>query len=493
MHPVKYIDNWLNKITMYRMLLYGLGILVAIATIFGFTGVLSYSGYGILAVTAVLIAVSYITNKALAYVYRATTNTESYLITALILACILPPSTAFTRLSYIALAGMIATASKFVLAYNRKHIFNPAAVGAAALSLLGLMSVTWWIGNPFMLPSVMILGLLIVRKLHRFKLVAAYVLASLFMIVLVGLMTGQEAGLLIKNAVLSGPLVFFAAIMLTEPATLPVLKHYQILYGMLVGTLYSAQLHYGIFSTSPHMVLLAGNIFAFIVNPKFQLTLKLKERRQISGQVFDFVFTPDRKFKFIPGQYMEWTLGHKKVDGRGNRRSFTIASSPTEKEVHLGIKLYDPPSSFKAALMKLHAGDKIVAGHIAGNFTLPEDATKKLVFMAGGVGITPFRSMVKYLIDTQQKRDIILFYFVGSAEELAYKELFESAAKLGVRFVPVVGKRLSVSLLKEKLPGYKERYYYISGPNSFVESYRDLLRTNAIPTRQIVTDYFSGY
>jgi NAD(P)H-flavin reductase len=357
-------------------------------------------------------------------------------------------------LLYVGLAGVIAIASRFVLAYKHKHIFNPAALAAVVLSLTGLLSVTWWIGNPFMLPFVLTLGLLIVRKSHRFNMVFVFTVASLLILVLIAQITGQETHILVKNAIFSGPLIFFCTIMLTEPATLPTLPYYQLLYGALVGALYASQLRYGILSSSPQMVLLAGNVFAYIVNPKVKLRMQLKERIQISKQVYDFVFTPDKPLKFIPGQYMEWTLGHSKVDSRGNRRSFSIASSPTEIDVHLGIKLYENPSSFKAALMNMKVGDKIAAGQIAGNFIMPSDITKKLVFIAGGVGITPFRSMVKYLVDTGQYRDITLLYFVNSPNEIAYRDIFKYGGKVGVRLLPVVNKRLTPGMLSVNIPAH---------------------------------------
>jgi glycine betaine catabolism B len=487
------IDKLLNKITMYRLLMYGLGALILVSAIFSFAGVLSYSGAGIISTVVVLFVSCYCTNKLLGKLFGATTNSESYIITALILACILPPTVKPVQLLYVGLAGVISVASKFVLAYRRKHIFNPAALAAVAVSLSGLMSVTWWIGTPSMLPFVIVLGALVLRKLHHTNMVAVFLGASILMLGLVAQVSGIETSLLVKNAVLSGPLIFFAVIMLTEPATMPASKYHQILYAVLVGALYSSQLRFGVFSTSPHMVLLAGNIFAYIVNPKIKLNMILKERIQISAQVYDFVFTPDKAFKFVPGQYMEWTLKHKKVDSRGNRRSFTIASSPTEKDVHIGVKFYDPSSSFKSALLSMNMGDRIAAGNISGSFSMPEDALKKLVFIAGGVGITPFRSMVKYLVDTNQKRDIKILYFVSSADEVAYKDVSKQGTTIGVVLLPVVNKPLSLSMLRLNIPDYEERIYYISGPNGFVKSYHELLRSSGVPSTHIKTDYFSGY
>ena len=474
---------------MYRLLVYGLAAVLMVAAILSFSGVMSTSGVGIICSTVVLIAVCYAWNKIFAKLYGAIINNESWLITALIIACILPPSTSAQRLGYIAFAGFVAMASKFVLVYRHKQIFNPAVVAAVAVSLGGLMSVTWWIGNPAMLPSVLILGFLVLRKVRKVSMAVTFVMTALLTLTLVAILTDQDAGLLLKNAVLSGPLLFFASIMLTEPSTTPSLHYYQILYGVLVGTLYSAQLRFGIFSTSPHIVLALGNLFVFAVNPKVKLRMRLKDRVKISNNVYDYVFTPDWKFDFIPGQYMEWTLCFKDVDGRGNRRSFTLASSPTESDVHVGLKFYEPSSSFKRALSAMKKGDIIEGGPIAGNFILSQDASEKLVFIAGGVGITPFRSMIKYLTDKKERRDIVLFYIVADKTELAYKEVWAEAK--GVKFVPVVAGRLTPELLELHAPDYKDRHHYISGPNGFVDMYKDVLKEAGVT--KITTDHFSGY
>lgn len=281
---------------------------------------------------------------------------------------------------------------------------------------------------------------------------------------------------------------------------MPATRRYQLLFALLVGTLYSAQLKFGILtedffvvlSTSPHMVLLAGNLFAFAVNPKYSLVLKLKEKIQISTQVFDYVFTPSRKLSFVPGQFMEWTLPHKGTDLRGNRRTFTIASSPTEADVHLGVKFYEPSSSFKRALAAMKPGDTLAAGHIGGDFVLPTDPRQKLVLIAGGIGITPFRSMLKYLTDTGQKRDITLFYIVTDTKELAYKNVFQEAQAIGLKVVPMTN-RLTIDKLQREVPDYAERTYYLSGPPGLVKAYSGLLRGHGINNKHIVTDYFPGY
>ncbi|TGV95790.1 FAD-dependent oxidoreductase, partial [Mesorhizobium sp. M2E.F.Ca.ET.154.01.1.1] len=115
-----------------------------------------------------------------------------------------------------------------------------------------------------------------------------------------------------------------------------------------------------------------------------------------------------RKLAFQAGQYLEWTLGLDRSDNRGNRRYFTVASSPTEQSVRLGVKFYPKSSAFKQALGTMRPGGTIHAAQLAGDFTLPSDPKIKIAFLAGGIGITPFRSMLQYLIDRNESRPIVV-------------------------------------------------------------------------------------
>lgn len=152
----------------------------------------------------------------------------------------------------------------------------------------------------------------------------------------------------------------------------------------------------------------------------------------------------------------------------------------------------------------MEAGETITAGMLAGDFVLPFDASKKLVWIAGGIGITPFRSQAKYLIDKQQKRDVELFYIVSDPAEVAYHHIWEAARKVGVStsFVlsgdtPAKGwKGLTGRLTPEHIttiPDWQTRTYFISGPNAMVDAYKSMLVKAGVSRRQIITDHFSGY
>src|SRR5207237_7792542 len=112
-------------------------------------------------------------------------------------------------------------------------------------------------------------------------------------------------------------------------------------------------------------------------SPKRKFALKLKRKHKIASNIVEFIFKPSQRLVFTPGQYMELTLGHPRPDSRGNRRFFTLASSPTEDYLHLGVRFYADSSSFKKALHRIDSRTTIIAGQVAGDFTLPPDPRQK--------------------------------------------------------------------------------------------------------------------
>jgi ferredoxin-NADP reductase len=282
--------------------------------------------------------------------------------------------------------------------------------------------------------------------------------------------------------------------MLTEPQTTPPTKNLRIAYGTLVGALFATTWKIGPIFATPEAALIVGNIFSYLVSPKEKLLLKLKKRACLAEDIYEFTFAGTGPIKYKPGQYMEWTLAHGDSDSRGVRRYFTLASSPTEEELKIGVKFSDNGSSFKKSLLTI--GDKnIVASQLAGDFTLPKNKNQKLVFIAGGIGITPFRSMLKYLDDKNENRDIVLFYTAKTPGEFVYKDIFAEAEKrLGIKTIYVATKisgRLDEHKIKEAVPDYKERVFYLSGPHALVEAFKSSLSN--LKVKGIKTDYFPGY
>lgn len=569
---LKKIDKFVNGITMYRLTFYGLFFITVwalVLSVLGLIGLINF-GYGFLSLFASLMLlqiVCHIANLLFSKIFKAPTNIESVYVTAFILFLILPPAGSFagwsTSIATLAIAGIIAMASKYMLAIGKKHIFNPAAVSAFITGMIFTTGTAiWWVGSIYLLIPVVVVGFLIVRKIHRFQLFFSFILSSIVTLFIVGLangtliagtmsaagMTGTDQTMSVVQAMpsflgglfISWPLIFFGTIMLTEPLTTPPTKKLQVMYGVLVGIIFGLPYHIGNIYATPELALIIGNIFAYLVSPKQRLILRLKEKKEIASNIFHFSFSSSSPLIYTPGQYIEWTLPHEHPDDRGNRRYFTIASSPTEEDISIGVKIIpiitqsagagvNPnnatnatqgnnstntappvhPSSFKARLIDMQPSSPsstIVATQVSGDFIMPKNQSTPLVFIAGGIGITPFRSMIKFLVDSNQKRDIVLFYACVNPKELAYTDLFEKATHVGVKFVPIITNKefvpenwngytgfLTKNAIEKYVPNFTSRTYFLSGPSAMVDSYRSMLREMNINRKQIRTDYFPGF
>lgn len=504
---VKLIDNFLNSITMYRLVVYGLLVLIIISIVLSFFRLLPYTPIQYLITLLTLMATCLASNFLFSKILKAQTNFESYLITAFILFFVLAPINNLSDFVITFAAAIISMASKYLFAINRKHIFNPVAITAFLLGLFGFGNAIWWVGSINLLPFVIIVGLLVVRKIRRFYLLWSYLLASVITLLIFNLSNNLSVADSIWQIFTSWPLIFFGTIMLTEPLTTPPNQKLRIIYGVIVGIFFGSQFHIGPFFSSPELALVVGNIFSFLVSPKQRLFLKFKQKNELAPNIYEFIFTPDQKPAFTAGQFLEWTLPHKNIDSRGNRRYFTIASSPTESEIKLGVKVSpNASSSFKKALLSLNSGELLSASQLAGDFILPNDLNQKIVLIAGGIGVTPFRSMIQNMLDANQKREVILFYTCVNEKEFVYKDIFSRAKDLGLKVVYVItnekevasnwsGEKgyLTIDMIKKYVPDFSERVFYLSGPSVMVDSYKNLLHKMNIQSKNIVTDYFPGF
>ncbi len=503
------IDSFLNGITMYRLVMWHLVCLVVIAALLNFFGFLGYGAswsLWLIVGTFFLLAVGEVVNFLFAKVFHVPANAESFYITALILALTFDPGNPSTVALPFAIMIVVAMASKFLVAINKKHFFNPVAFAMVAMSYAG-MSASWWVGGSvWLLPFTIFGGFLIIRKIHRFDLVFAFIGALILSHVGNIILSGGSIMSSLGNLFVHAPVFFFASVMLTEPLTTPPLRKMRIAYGVVTGFLFAPWVHVGGFYFTPELALIAGNIISYILSPKKRLLLTLQRVNDIGTGTKEFIFSPDERIDFQPGQFIEWTLNTKRSDSRGNRRYFTIASSPTEKDFRLGVKFYPNPSAFKESLNTLLIGDSIVASQLAGDFVLPKNETEKMVWIAGGIGVTPFRSMAQYIIDTHKKHDVVMLYANKTVAEISYRDVFDRAstnAGLKVTYAinvekgenagPIEYRMIDALMIKEKAPDYLERTFYISGPHMMVAAFKNTLISMGVPSSRIYSDYFPGF
>ena len=504
---IKTIDSLLNKITMYRLVVYELLFLLFAAGILSYLAVLPYSPIYLAYSTALIFCICWITNKIFASLFEAPSNPESTWITALVLALIITPPATWLDMQYLPLAfwaAALAIASKYILAIRNKHVFNPVVVGVALTSLVLGFSASWWVGTLAMIPFTLAGGVLIVRKLHRFDLWWAFLATFVAGDIYFNFYRGLNLFSTLNHSLLYTSAFFFATVMLTEPATTPPARLWRIFYGAMVGLLFLPNIHIGSFYLTPELALLAGNLFSYLISPKQKLVLKLKRAMRLSPDVYEFAFATNKALSYKPGQYLEWTLAHGSADSRSVRRYFTLASSPTEPDIKLGVRFNKPPSTFKKAMLSLREGQSIVASQLAGDFVLSNNPKKKLVFIAGGIGVTPFRSMIQYLLDKQEKRPITMLYYNKTPADVVYADIFDRAEReLGIKTIytftddntinPRTLPIFDVRTIAQEVPDYMERTFYISGPQGLVASFRNMLLGMGISRTNIKTDYFPGF
>jgi glycine betaine catabolism B len=495
-----YLDGFLDGLTSYSLVLYFLIIVSGWGVVLGFAGNLAYTGPAIALSALALVAACWAVNAAVSRFLNIYANRESYLITALILALILPPASNVHGYVVLLGAAVAAIVSKYVITWGRRHIFNPAAVGAYFIGVVMNTYPSWWVGTKPLAPLVFVGGILIMRKMQRFSMVAVFM--AIYLAALAITLQGGSSSMahVLWLGIIGTPVMFFAYVMFTEPLTSPSSRNKCLIYAVAVGLLYSVnKLH-----ISPEEALLIGNALAFAMAPTRRLSLDFLEKRKEADGIYSFVFKATQKLAFAPGQYLEWTLPERGGDSRGNRRYLTVASSPTEDKYIFTVKIPPTkPSSFKKRLLTFSHGDKILASHPSGSFTLPSNPGQKLAFIAGGIGVTPFRSIAQYLIDTDQKRDVALFYSATTPGEFAFSNVF---AKAGFKVLfsitppkdmPVQwsGRRgtIDADLVKSVLPDWQQRIFYLSGPYGFVKVVRQNLLTLGVKPSAIKADYFPGY
>jgi len=497
------VDRILDGLTSYRLVLYFLLLVICWAAAASLISQeVPFAWYEILVSAAWLMAVCRASNWLACRLLNIPRNHESDFITALILALIISPADSAREFAILAAGGTIAMLSKYVLVIGKRHIFNPAALGALAMAQLFSLYTSWWVGLSLLTPVVLIGGLLIIRKIRRFSMLIVFLTIYLAITALNIHDTGGQLGHGFWLTLSSSSVLFFAFIMLPEPSTSPKNTYKYLIYAALVALLYSV----GEFRLDPIEALLIGNALAFGLEPGRRVVLFFAGRKKEADGIYSYLFHAKNKPGFRAGQYMEWTLPTSHMDSRGNRRYFTISSAPSEKNMTITLRLPSPSSSFKQALNDFKPGDKILGSHPVGSFVASKDTDQKVALVAGGIGITPFRSMVKDWLDSGQQRDAALLYVVNDPGEFAFGDLFAKAGVIGLKTVYSItnpqneppgwkglGGPLSQNLLKKAIPDYRQRLFYISGPYGFVKAARESLLKSGVAVNKIVSDYFPGY
>jgi len=220
-----------------------------------------------------------------------------------------------------------------------------------------------------------------------------------------------------------------------------------------------------------------------------------------ASNITTFYFRPEKPVHYTAGQFIELTLKHPRPDSRGIKHWFTLSSSPTDELLSITTKFAgDKSSSFKRKLFHLKPGAELLMTGPMGDFVLPKLIQTPLVFVAGGIGLTPFHSILTWLAATGEQRAIKFLYGVSNEDEIIFQDTF---AKAGVPPTIVVSDpspawggergRLSAELILGLEKPSEDTLIYVSGPEPMVEGLEKDLKQAGINKRQLVLDFFPNY
>ncbi len=231
----------------------------------------------------------------------------------------------------------------------------------------------------------------------------------------------------------------------------------------------------------------------------------VKEKREVAKGTLLVIFDlQGQEVDFEPGQYF-WVelIDPPYQDEKGPRRHISVVTSPTEGNV-LGLCTRLRDSAFKRSLAELEVGDEVEVEEPKGTFLLPEDTSKQYVFIAGGIGITVFRCMLRYIADKGLPHQVTLVYSNRDRESTAFlDELQELEQTLpGLRLVLTMTddpgwegetRMIDADVLREHLGDLDPLTFLVAGPPPMVQAVVGELHGAGLPEEQVLPDSFSGY
>lgn len=205
----------------------------------------------------------------------------------------------------------------------------------------------------------------------------------------------------------------------------------------------------------------------------------------IAGNIHELHFKKPANFSYIAGQFIELQVPHDNADDRGEKRWFTLSSSPNEDHLAITTRQSDNPSSFKRALFNLTPGKDVIINEPLGDFVLPRNAHKDLLFVAIGIGVTPFRSMCVSLIDAAPRH--ISMMYADTSQHFAYADILKNTCNL-----TKTSEKISPNHIIAAAQELNDPLIYISGPEKAVEILYRALREEFTQS-QLICDYFHNY
>jgi len=234
---------------------------------------------------------------------------------------------------------------------------------------------------------------------------------------------------------------------------------------------------------------------------------RLLNRVEVAEDTMAFHFEKPPGFEFRPGQSSDLTLVNPpETDSEGNVRTFSIASAPFEDQLMFATRMRD--TAFKRSLKTVPLGTSVKMEQAIGSFTLHKNSTKPAVLLTGGIGITPFLSIVKQADHERLPHRLYLFYSNRRPEDAPFLESLNNLEKSNPNFHLIVtmseilrSKRnwegetglIDKAMLSRYVNDLRGPIFYIAGPPGMVTEMRKMLLASSVNEDDIRTDQFAGY
>ena len=235
--------------------------------------------------------------------------------------------------------------------------------------------------------------------------------------------------------------------------------------------------------------------------------VRLQAQKTLCAGTTAFYFEKPEGFEFEAGQFADFTLlSPPGSDLKGNTRTLSIASAPYER--NLMVAMRQRATAFKRTLNSLPVGAELLLQGPYGWMTLPKNGARPAVLLAGGIGVTPFRSLIWNATQSESPRRIVLFYSVRVPEEAAFLEELQEMERYNGRYKfictvtqpekmrkPWRGEtgRISIQMLSKWIPDLSVPIYYIAGPPGMVTGARQMLIDSGVAEEDIRAEEFYGY
>jgi ferredoxin-NADP reductase len=235
--------------------------------------------------------------------------------------------------------------------------------------------------------------------------------------------------------------------------------------------------------------------------------VKLKRRQEIASGTMAFHFEKPEGFAYKAGQFGDFTIANPpETDAEGNTRGFSLASAPYEGDLMVATRMRD--TAFKRVLKTMDLGTELSLDAPYGSFTLHDDARIPAVFLSGGIGVTPVRSIVLQATHDKLPHKIVLFDSNRRPEDSAFLDELTEAQKENPNFTLVgtmteMGKSstawsgetgfITDAMLMKSIGDLNLPIYYLSGPRAMVAAMRKILNDSGVKDDKIRTEEFTGY